>query len=103
MSPQTIEMHFAEIMNLAEALRGQAGSLKALGEQEVMEAVRGGRACWISECADILGRKEVKISTELCAEADRLLKLAEEMERRARKMYQSEMMNIRLASMRIYG
>ena len=103
MSPQTIEMHFAEIIRLSEELQGLADSLKILGEQELIRSIRGNRACWSSKCADILGEKEVKISKNLCAEADRLSKTAKEMESRAQKMYQSEMLNIRLASTRIYG
>ena len=103
MSPQTIEMHFAEIMRLSEALCNLASKLKVLGEQEMAQIIRRNRACWISECAEILGRKEVKISDDLCAEANRLSELAKEMERRAQKMYQSEMLNIRLATTRIYG
>ena len=102
MSPQTIEMHFAQIMHLSEELESQAKSLKALAEQEMMHLIRGNRRYWVSECADILGGKEGKICSSLCAEAESLLKTAGEMESRAQKMYQSEMMNIRLAAVRIY-
>jgi len=102
MSPQTIEMHFSEIMRLSEELCGLADHLKALGERELMQLIRENRECWSSECADILGKKEVNTGRCLCAEADRLLKTAKEMESRAQKMYQSEMLNIRLAANRIY-
>ncbi len=102
MSPQTIEMHFAEIMRLSEELDHLAQSLKLLAEQEMMQMIRENRACWVSKCADILGEKEGKISGSLCAEAERLLKTATEMKDRAQKMYLSEMMNIRLAATRIY-
>lgn len=102
MSPQTIEMHFAEIMHLSEELDGLARSLKTLAEQEMMQMIRGNRACWVSKCADILGEKEGKLESSLCAEAEKLLKTAKEMESRAQKMYQTEMMNIRLAATRIY-
>lgn len=99
---QTIEMDFTRIMDLSEALCGLAESLQVLGEQEIMGVVSAGRTCWVSECADILGKKEVKIGSSLCAEADRLRKMAEEMESRARKMYRSEMLNIGLGTVRIY-
>lgn len=102
MSPQTIEMHFAEMMQLSESLTDLAKSLKVLGEQDMMQVIRGNRACWISRCAEILGEKEGRIGSSLCAEAERISKIAQEMENRAKRMYQSEMMNIRLAATRIY-
>ena len=103
MSPQTIEMHFAQIMQVAESLTDLSKSLRALGEQELLQAVRENRACWMGRCADILGEKEGRTGNSLCAEADRISKIAKEMEDRARKMYQSEMTNIRLAATRIYS
>lgn len=102
MSPQTIEMHFAEIMHLSKELDGLAKKLKILAEQEVMQMIRENRACWVSECVDILGEKGGKIGSDLYTEAERLLKTASEMESRAQRMYQTEMMNIRLAATRIY-
>ncbi len=45
MSPQTIEMHFAQIMQVAESLTDLSKSLRALGEQELLQAVRENRAC----------------------------------------------------------
>lgn len=102
MSPQTIEMHFAEIMRLAKELDGLSGSLRNLAEQEMMQMIRGNRACWDSRCADILGEKEGRIGSSLRMESEKLLKTAREMESRAQKMYQTEMMNIRLAAIRIY-
>ena len=44
MSPQTIEMHFAQIMQVAESLTDLSKSLRALGEQELLQAVRENRA-----------------------------------------------------------
>ena len=102
MSPQTIEMHFAQIMQVAESLTDLSKSLRALGEHELLQAVRENRACWMGRCADILGEKEGRTGNSLCAEADRISKIAKEMEDRARKMSQSEMMNIRLAATRIH-
>lgn len=102
MSPQTIEMHFTEIMQLACLLKDQAKQLKILGDEELMQIIRENRACWESECADILAQKEVRLGTELINEAENLDKTAAEMESRAKKMYQSEMMNVRLGTLRIY-
>lgn len=103
MSPQqTIEIHFAQIMGLSQELQNLASSIRGLGERELMQISRAGRDCWSSECAQILAGKEVKVASRLCAEAEALAKTAAEMERRAKKMYQSEMMNIHLAAERIY-
>lgn len=102
MSSQTIELHFNEIMSLASRIRELAGKLRSLAGDEMMQAIGGIKAGWKSECADILTGKEVKIVSMLLEETEHLNSLAEEMERRAEKMYQQEMANIRLALTRIY-
>lgn len=102
MSPQKIEMHFTEIMHLAARLRELSGKLKSTSENKVMQIACENRACWNSECADIVVQKEVKISGQLVSEAENLAAIAEEMESQARKMYQSEMFNYQLAATRIY-
>ena len=96
-----IEMYFAEIMHLSEQLCQMAKTLKAVGE-EGMQIVCENRACWNSRCGDILTGKEVKINAELKREADKLDRIAREMERQAKQMYQSELVNKQLATTRIY-
>lgn len=102
MSPQTIEMHFAEIMHLSEQLSTLAKSLKLAAEEELMQNICENKACWNSECADILAGKEVKLAGGITARAKDLEKIAGEMEDQAKRMYQSEMLNIQLAATRIY-
>lgn len=102
MSPQqSIEMHFNQIMRISRELGDLTGSLQAL-ETEVSELSRRNKTCWSGECARILAGKEVKIAGRLGAEAQALLRTAGEMEDRAKRMYQSEMMNIHLAAARDY-
>lgn len=102
MASREIEMHFREIMDLSEALKGLAKELSCISEAEMMEIICGIQAGWNSECADILVGKEVKIAARLTEEAVKLKELALEMESKAKKMYQSETENIRLAAVRIY-
>lgn len=101
-SPQKIEMHFTEIMHLSGRLKELSGKLKSTAENKVMQIVCENRACWSSECADIVVQKEVKINSQLVSEAECLTVIAEEMESQAKKMYQSEMFNYQLAATRIY-
>ena len=51
---------------------------------------------------DVLAGKEVKLGMLLISEAERILKIAEEMEERANKMYQAEMLSNQLAAVRVY-
>ena len=53
-SSKEIEMHFAEIMHLAEQIEMLAGTLKSAAEDELMQVICKNRACWNSICADIL-------------------------------------------------
>lgn len=101
-SSKRIEMHFTEILHLAEQLHKLADQMKATAENEMMQIICENKACWKSECADILIEKEVKISAGLAAEADKLNATAQEMERQAKRMYQSERINNQLAVTRIY-
>lgn len=102
MSLQTIEMHFAEVKQLSGQLAELARALKSAGEDDLMRLAGEGRRCWISECSDVLSGKEVKLGMLLISEAERILKIAEEMEERAKKMYQAEMLSNQLAAVRIY-
>lgn len=102
MSLQTIEMHFAEVKQLSGQLAELARALKSAGEDDLMRLAGEGKRCWISECSDVLSGKEVKLGMLLISEAERILKIAEEMEERAKKMYQAEMLSNQLAAVRIY-
>ncbi len=100
--PQTIEMHFKEIMGLAENMDELARKLCRTAEEEIPGIVGSTKAGWNSHCMDILAGKEVKTAAALAAEADRLKELSAETEARAKEMYQWEMTNIRLAVHRTY-
>lgn len=101
-SLQTIEMHFTEVTRLSAELASLEKALKAAGENDMMRLVSEEKSCWNSECADVLAGKEVKLCVLLISEAERILKIAEEMEKRAKKMYQAEMLSNQLASVRVY-
>lgn len=101
-SLQTIEMHFKEVTQLSRQLANLAKNLKAVGEEDIMRLVSEEKRCWNSECADVLTGKEVKLGRLLISEAERILKTAEEMEERAKKMYQAEMLSNQLAAVRVY-
>lgn len=102
MSPQMIEMHFKETMDIAVRLNELSKRLEDVAEKKMMQIICSIKADWNSECADILVGKEVRIASELAKEADQLNALAVEVESRAKKMYQSEILNTQLAITRIY-
>lgn len=98
-----IEMHFTEIMRLSEQLNALAKKLRTLAGDEVMQIIRENKACWNSEGADILMGKEAKISAGILSEAERLCKAAGEMEGQAKRMYQSELINVQHGLTRTYS
>ena len=69
MSPQKIEMHFTEIMQLSEQLRNLATALKEKAEDELMQIICENKSSWNSACEDILSGKEVRKFFLLCREA----------------------------------
>lgn len=102
-SSKEIEMHFAEIMHLAEQIEILAGALKSAAVDELMQIICKNRACWNSRCADILIGKEAKIGAGLIHEADKLYEIEAQMKQQAKRMYQAELMNNQLAATRIYS
>lgn len=102
MSSQVIELHFKEIMSLASRIRELAGKINSQAEGNLMQVIGSIQAGWNSECADILTGKEVKIVSMMIEEAEHLNSLAEEIEEQAEKMYQREIINVRLAFTRNY-
>lgn len=103
MSSQTIELHFKEIMSLVSRMKEVKRKFSSLAGEEMMQIISSIQAGWNSECADILTGKEVKIVSMLLEEAEHLNALAEEMEDQAEKMYQREIINVRLAFTRNYS
>ena len=97
LSQQTIEMHFKEIMTLAEQIEVLAKDLGKIGEAAI-DTKRG----WESACSQKLVERELKLAQQIRAEGDVLSKIAEEMKEQARQMYHMEMLNVALAVTRIY-
>lgn len=102
-SSREIEMHFAEIMHLAERIEMLAAALKSAAEDELTQIICKNRACWNSRCADILIGKEAQIGAGLLHEADKLYEIAGQMKRQAKRMYQAELACGQLAATRIYS
>lgn len=102
MSLQTIEMHFKEIMDLAAGLKDLSNELNNLAQEEILMIIKSVRSEWNSECVDVLLEKEVRLAAGLEEEANQLHIIAEEMESQAKKMYQWEIINTRLAVTRVY-
>lgn len=98
-----IEMHFTEVMRLAEQIDRLSGDLKTIALEELMQTVCKNRACWEGGCAEILIGKEEKISTEFVFEAEELCRIAAEFREQARRMYQAELTNNQLAAARTYS
>lgn len=92
-----IEMHFTEIKHLSKQLKELAKKIKNFSEVELMQGVCEMKAGWNSECADVLAGKEGKIIESINLEAQKLNMAAEEMEEQAKKMYQAEIINSRIA------
>ena len=101
-SPQTIEIHFKEIMNLSVQLQELSRTIDTVAQNEFIHMIHDIKADWNSECADIISGKEVEIAADLAQESNILKSIATEMECQAKKMYQTEMFNTQLALTRIY-
>ncbi|NBJ93586.1 hypothetical protein [Parablautia muri] len=97
-----IEMHFTEILHLSKQLRALSKIVKNFSEVELMQEICEIKVGWNSECADVLAQKEGKILEGISIEAEKMNKVAEEMEEWAKKMYQSEMTNSQIAVFRSY-
>lgn len=102
LSQQTIEMHFKEIMTLAEQIEVLAKELGKIGEKEISGAAMDTKRGWESACSQKLVERELKLAQQIRAEGDVLGKIAEEMKEQARQMYHMEMLNVALAVTRIY-
>ena len=98
-----IEMHFTEVMRLSEQIDKLAGDLRVTARDEVMQIICKNKACWTSNCAEILIGKEEKIGMGLLFEAEELCRIAAEMRQQAKRMYQAELTNNQLAATRTYS
>ena len=102
LSQQTIEMHFKEIVALAEQIEIFAKDLGKVGQEEISSAAIEMKRGWESECSRKLVEKELKLAEQIRVEGDVLCKIAEEMKKQAEEVYRMEMLNVALAVTRIY-
>lgn len=102
LSQQAIEMHFKEIVDLAEQIELFAKELGKVGREEISSAAIDTKRGWESECSGKLVERELKLAEQIRAEGDVLCKIAEEMKEQAEEMYRMEMLNVALAVTRIY-
>lgn len=102
LSQQTIEMHFKEIVALAEQIELFAKALGKIGQEEISGAAIDTKRGWESECSSKLVERELKLAEQIRAEGDVLCKIAGEMKEQAEEMYRMEMLNVALAVTRIY-
>lgn len=99
---QSIEMHFKEIMDLAEQIEVLAKDLQKVGTEEISDAAINTKRGWSSACAQKFVERELKLAEQMRAEGDVLCKVAEEMKEQAEEMYRMELLNVALAVTRIY-
>lgn len=95
-------MHFEELMEVSGELKELAEEIGKGVHAELTESISLLRAGWNSVCADAFAGKEVEAAGEIARQAEELAALAQEIEKAARKMYQSEMANQERARIRIY-
>lgn len=97
-----VEIHFKEVVNLADQLSQTAFSIREQTSDR-METVLGmARAAWKGESAELLLAKEVRANEQMIKEAQILQNLSEELKACATQMYLAECANSVLAKTRIY-
>lgn len=101
-SPQTIEIHFKEVLAIAEKIRCLSEELGRIGQETIPGIICETKRGWESEAAQKLVERELKMSNEYCEASRRLGVLAAKMKEQAEEMYRTEMCNLSLASTRTY-
>lgn len=102
LSPQTIEIHFKEVLAIAEKIGHLSQELGKIGQETIPGIICGTKRGWDSEAAQKLVERELKAGNEYCEMAGCLEALAEEMKEQAQEMYRAEMCSLTLASTRVY-
>ncbi|MBQ8596382.1 MAG: hypothetical protein IJ409_01200 [Lachnospiraceae bacterium] len=97
-----IEIRFQEVMALAEHVANEAAAIKSMAEKTLLPDICATKAVWQGESADLLCKKEVKISEQISEEAALLQEISEDLTERAKAMYLAESANNLLAKTRIY-
>lgn len=99
---KTIEIHFQEILSLAEKVSRFSEDLSGIGEETIPGTIAVVKRGWNSECGKKLMERELKLGMQIREEAEILGHLSEEMKMQAEEMYRAEQMNSQLAVTRIY-
>lgn len=102
MSQQTIEIHFKEVLAIAEKIRYLSEELGKIGQETIPGVICDTKRRWTSESAQKLVERELKVSSRYCEASRGLETLAAEMKEQAEEMYRTEMCNLTLASTRTY-
>ena len=97
-----IDIHFGEVIALAEQILQISCKVRELADGELFQILCITKGAWQSESADLFCKKEVSVNEELVNEAETLQKLAKELEERAKAMYLAECTNRLWAKARIY-
>lgn len=102
MSSQEIEIHFAEMKQLAEKLEQTAEDIRLLTGENRKEVISRIKNAWLGETADAFVNKEMLLNARMTETAGKLQQLAEEIFEKARQLYEAEMWNYMVASTRSY-
>ncbi len=102
LSPQTIEIHFKEVLAISEKIKRVSEELERIGQEVIPEILCETKRRWNSEAARKLVERELKMGNEYCNAARCLGALAAELSEQAQEIYKTEMCNLTLASTRIY-
>lgn len=102
LSPQTIEIHFKEVLAIAEKVKYLSEELGKIGQDTLPGIICDTKRGWNSEIAQKLVERELKVSGIYGEAARGLAALAAEMKEQAEEMYRTEMCNLTLASTRTY-
>lgn len=102
MSSEEIEIHFEQMKALADRLSQIGNDIQKLADIQGMNTVCKLKAAWISENADVLIEKEIRLMKQILETAMNLLRQSEDISRKAKQIYDAEMMNCLMAKARSY-
>lgn len=97
-----IEIQFEQLKEMGEFLRQTAGGLQQLADTVGTETISKTKAAWISENADIFAGKEIRLMEKISGAAYELNKIAEEILKKADRLYELEGWNTLTARIRSY-
>ena len=102
MLQQWIDVQFTKLQEQAEQMKTTAARIRVLAEEELVLHMNDTKRIWMGEAADAFLGREVRICTELAAQADELEKTARLLEGYAKAMYCAEKCNESIGKRRTY-